>query len=448
MDPRLVEAALNGNAIELQKLLQEDPLVIERGSVAVYPETALHIAAMGGQTEFVREILKLKPDFSTRLDKDGFSAIHIASANGFVETVRELLKFRRELALLKSSNGRTSLHCAAVAGRVQVIRELVGFFPDCIGEVTLRGETALHIAVKYNQFEAFEAMFDIVKQLNMQEIMFAGDEDGNTILHLAVARKQIQTVKLLLGSDGRQQEAVDVNVTTKSGLTALDVSDIILQMVGSGEATDYMLRDLLLRAGALRASEVEDYLDTAQVHHSQISVRAAPPPQTLRQFLLHEISHLYPWRVWNMLAKEVKKSPSQTQNALLVVAVLIATITYQAILSPPGGLYDGDDYTAANISANLRFFLPFMVPNSIGFFASLMVIILVMDDFPLKALMGIAVRCLAAIYTCGLFMIGPTHLNASRWVLTIIGTMVFMDIARFGFRLVKRWSNEIRNRRI
>ncbi|XP_059450795.1 ankyrin repeat-containing protein BDA1-like [Corylus avellana] len=276
MDPRLVEAALNGNAIELQKLLQEDPLVIERGSVAVYPETALHIAAMGGRTEFVREILKLKPDFSTRLDKDGFSTTHIASANGLVETVRELLKFRRELALLKSSDGRTSLHCAAVAGRVQVIRELVGFFPDCIGEVTLiRGETALHIAVKYNQFEAFEAMFDILKQLNMQEIMFAGDEDGNTVLHLAVARKQIQTVKLLLGSDGRQQEAVDVNVTTKSGLTALDVSDIILQMMGSGEATDYMLRDLLLRSRALRASEVEDYLDTAQVHHSQISVRAA-----------------------------------------------------------------------------------------------------------------------------------------------------------------------------
>jgi ankyrin repeat protein len=52
-------------------------------------ETALHIAAMGGQTEFVRELLKLKPDFATRQNKDGFSAIHIASANGFVETVRE-----------------------------------------------------------------------------------------------------------------------------------------------------------------------------------------------------------------------------------------------------------------------------------------------------------------------------------------------------------------------
>jgi ankyrin repeat protein len=159
IDPRLVEATLNGNVIELQRLLQQDSLLLERGFVAVYPETTLHVAAMGGQTEFVRELLKqFKPDFATRLDKEG--AIHIASANGFVETVREILKFSPELSLLKSNDGRTSLHCAAVTRRVQVIRELVDFFPDCIKDVTPRGETALQIAMKYSEFEAFDAMFD------------------------------------------------------------------------------------------------------------------------------------------------------------------------------------------------------------------------------------------------------------------------------------------------
>ncbi|XP_062175672.1 ankyrin repeat-containing protein BDA1-like [Alnus glutinosa] len=444
MDPRLVKAALNGNTIELQKLLQEDSLLLERDSVALYPETALHIATMGGQTQFVRELLKLKPDFATRLNKDGFSAIHIASANGFVETVRELLKFSRELAHLKSSDGKTSLHCAAVTGRVRVIEEVIGFSPDCIGDVTQRGETVLHLAVKYNQFEAFKAMVDLSKQLNIKDILNAGDEDGNTVLHLAIARKQSQTVKLLLGGDGSQQEAVSANVTNKSGFTALDVSDVIQQMVG--EPTDFIIRDLLLRAGALRGSEVEDE-ETTQVHHRQILVTTLPP-QTLWQFLLHDISLLNPCRFWEMLAKEVKRSTSQTQNALLVVAVLIATITYQAILNPPNGIYYGSDYTAANISADLQEFIPFMVPNSIGFFASLAVIILVMDEFPLKALLGIAVRCMAASYVCGLLLIGPSGLNASRWAMTIIGMMVLMDLLRFGYWLVKRWSTEIRNRRI
>jgi ankyrin repeat protein len=99
---------------------------------------------------------------------------------------------------LKSSDGKTSLHCAAVTGRVRVIKELVGFFPDCIGDMTLRGETALHLAVKYNQFEAFKAMFDMLNQLNMQEILNAGDEDGNTVLHLAVARNQSQVRKYIM----------------------------------------------------------------------------------------------------------------------------------------------------------------------------------------------------------------------------------------------------------
>jgi hypothetical protein len=260
-------------------------------------------------------------------------------------------------------------------------------------------------------------------------------------------------VKLLLGSDGRQQEAVDVNVTNKSNkssLTALDVSDIILHMVGSGEPTDFILRDLLLRAGALRASEVED-VDTAQVHLRQISLTAAPPPRTLIwQFLLNEILLLNPWRYWKMLANEVKKSPSPTQSALLVVAVLIATVTYQAVLNPPEGYFTDPEHfdtLGAVIAYSLLEFIPFIVPNSIGFFVSLAVIVLVMDEFPLKALLGIAVRCMAASYLCGLFLIGPTSVKASRWALVTIGIIVLMDLVRFGCWLVKRWSKEIRNRR-
>ncbi|KAE8075671.1 hypothetical protein FH972_014365 [Carpinus fangiana] len=432
MDPRLVEVALNGNVIELKRLLEEDSLLLDRSSVAVYPETALHIAVMHGQTEFVRQLLKLKPDLATRLDKGGFSAIHIASANGFEETVRELLKFSRELAILKSSDGRTSLHCAAVAGKVQVLKELFSFRPDCIGEVTLKSETAFHLAVKYNQFDVFKAMVDLSKKMrNIKDILNAGDEDGNTVLHLAVARKQSQVVKLLL-CDGSQQETVLVNLTNKSGFTALDVSDVIQQM--AGEPTDFMLRDLLLRARALRASEVKNF-ETAQVHHEQISAMPPPPkttPQTLRQFLLL----LNPLRFWKKLAKEVKNSPSQTQNALLVVVVLIATMTYQAILSPPdgiGGEVDSPDKYDGHYSKKFIDFIPFMIPNTIEFFVSLIVIILAMDEyFPLKALLGIAVRCMGASYLCGLLLITPltsySAKTAAAIVKIIIRIIVLIDV--------------------
>jgi hypothetical protein len=215
----------------------------------------------------------------------------------------------------------------------------------------------------------------------------------------------LQTLKVVL-----QEAILNVNVTNKSGLTALDVSDVILQMVGSGELTDYMLRDLLLRAGALRASELAGIIETAQVllHHPTIAERAVPLPQVLDhllQHLLHAISLLNPWKLWKTLAKEVKNSSLENQSALLVVAVLISTMTYQAVLSPPR-VYLRRRAVHVNLSHHLPVFIAFMVPNSIGFFTSLSVILLVMDEFPLKSLMEISCAllgcklCFHAFFDC------------------------------------------------
>jgi hypothetical protein len=147
------------------------------------------------------------------------------------------------------------------------------------------------------------------------------------------------------------------------------------------------------------------------------------------------------------LAKDVKMSPPETQNALLVVAVLIATMTYQAILSPPLGVpsdnskdnsqfydygYNSQVPYEGNLYNKLLDFIPFMVPNTIGFFVSLTVIVLVIDGFPLKALLGIAVRCMGASYICRLLLIGPptsiTGKNASTLAKIVTAIIVLIDL--------------------
>jgi ankyrin repeat protein len=146
----------------------------------------------------VKELLKKKADLATRLNPDGFSPIHIASANGFVEIVRELLMVNSELGRLKSSDGRTSLHCAAINGMVHVIKELLKFCPASKDIVTFKGETAFHLAVRNNQFEAFKAMVDVLQPHNIKELLNVTDEDGNTVLHLATAKRQTQASPLSL----------------------------------------------------------------------------------------------------------------------------------------------------------------------------------------------------------------------------------------------------------
>ena len=72
--------------------------------------------------------------------------------------------------------------------------------------------------------------------------------------------------------------------------------------------------------------------------------------------------------------------------------------TYQAVLSPSKESFRRRASALAYLSHHLPEFIAFMVPNTIGFFTSLAEILLVMDEFPLKSLMEISVRCLATSY--------------------------------------------------
>ncbi|CAK7349912.1 unnamed protein product [Dovyalis caffra] len=305
-------------------------------------ETILRISCLAGRTEFVKELLKKKADLATRLNPVGFSPFQIASANGFVEIVRELLTVNSELGKLKSSDGRTTLHCAAVTGMVPVIKELLLFCPASKDILTSKGETALHLVVRNNQFEAFRAMVAVLKPLNIKELLNVTDEDGSTVSHLATAKKQTlasfsflslfflsvwpspkgrcRILKSLLGGQEIDKGTINVNAVNKIGLTTLDLLDVSQQM--EVDAADYMVRELLQGAGALRAKELGTVVDiTDQVARVSTTISASSPQN---------------------LAEEVKQTPAGTQNALMVVAVLIAGMAYQGILKPSAGNYSSE----------------------------------------------------------------------------------------------------------
>ncbi|KAG2263914.1 hypothetical protein Bca52824_070993 [Brassica carinata] len=78
------------------------------------------------------------------------------------------------------------------------------------------------------------------------------------------------------------------------------------------------------------------------------------------------------------------------RNAILVVAVLIVTATYQAGLSPPGGYWQ-DDYapdsdnghTAGQMTMSFNLALFFYICNGIAFFSSLYVIMVLIIGLPM-----------------------------------------------------------------
>ncbi|XP_028780802.1 ankyrin repeat-containing protein At5g02620-like [Neltuma alba] len=197
-----------GDVMALHRIMEEDPQVLEKASLALSADSPLHVAALSGRVDFVKRIMSLMPSLAMHTNREGLIPLHMASAQGHVQTVRELLKAKLEdeddevmknQCLLKDNEGRTPLHYAVSRGRVGVVKELMRRSPECAEEVTAKGETALHLAVKANRLKVVQVMVESIRRLpNFQVILDKGKEEDKD----EIKEETNITVEVEDGSDG------------------------------------------------------------------------------------------------------------------------------------------------------------------------------------------------------------------------------------------------------
>uniref|UniRef100_A0A803LBL3 PGG domain-containing protein n=1 Tax=Chenopodium quinoa TaxID=63459 RepID=A0A803LBL3_CHEQI len=112
-------------------------------------------AAVQDNEKIIEILLEVAPNMCFVHDQDGMTPLHVAAVNGNTEVLKQLLKKKRQAAL----------------------------------ERTTKGETILHLCVKNCQVDTLEAL---VKDTYDLELLNSGDNDGNTVLHLAVAYKEFK----------------------------------------------------------------------------------------------------------------------------------------------------------------------------------------------------------------------------------------------------------------
>lgn len=196
MMSELYDASMNGCTATLDRLIHNDPLLLNRIPLTSFSETPLHISVLAGHLDFSRTLLLKKPQLAVELDSHGRCPLHLASAEGHIEIVQTLLHANNNACLICDQDDRIPLHYAVMRGRVDVVRELIIAQPDSTRVVPDGGESILHVCVKYNQLEVLkllvESMSDEGDFLNSKD-----SEGGNTILHLAVMLKQIKVYLFL-----------------------------------------------------------------------------------------------------------------------------------------------------------------------------------------------------------------------------------------------------------
>ncbi|KAL0447363.1 UNVERIFIED_CONTAM: hypothetical protein Slati_1864200 [Sesamum latifolium] len=431
-EKKLYDAAAKGNAQALRDLLK-DPLLLDRVSFTCSNKTPLHVAAMHGHLPIVQEILRQNRQLAEELDSQKSSALHIASAKGYVEMVNELLSAAPDMCLSRDSQGRNPLHLAAMKGHVRILAGLVQTAPLAAREKLDRGQNVLHLCVKHRQLESLRILVQ-----NLSELLNAEDDDGDSILHLAVRFKQVerkgemniannytnlhnpeaktksmQTVQYLVESTN-----IDKDAKNCKGQTPLH----ILEQIPADDRTKAAIREFL--GPPLCTS----------------SSRQTQPAKWL----------------------------TRKRDSIMVVAILIATMAFQAGVNPAGGFWQdnltqdsqgnpvpnphmaGEAVMAYN---HPKVFKILLKSNTVAFVSSLSTILLLISGLPfrrrlfmwaLMAIMWLAVTSIAVSYAAAIVVVTPRKYKESLghviWTgITVWWIVMGALLAVNTLRLISRW---------
>ncbi|MCJ1268484.1 hypothetical protein MMC22_008372 [Lobaria immixta] len=175
----------------------------------------LEEAAACGDLFTVRLLLSSGADPNYR-DGDGWSAIHWAVEEGYLDVVLLLSECGADVNAV-SSYGTSPLHCAANGGHDDVVNELLQLGADPL-KSTCHGWTPLHHAA----FMGHSRVVQSLQKVNRIASSPSQDNHGWSVLHLAVCRRHLDTVRILLDSSTTSDSRLQCD---ERGFTAEDWLD-------------------------------------------------------------------------------------------------------------------------------------------------------------------------------------------------------------------------------
>ncbi|XP_037418736.1 ankyrin repeat-containing protein At2g01680-like [Triticum dicoccoides] len=280
-----------------EKLLQ-NPLSACSGGQ--HCQNCLHAAVMNGDQEFVKLIMKKRPELAREVDTAHETPIALAVRFNKIDILQLMLEHDSTLGYLTGHNGFPLLHVAAHRGQVAAARMLLEHCPDA-PYIESDGLTCLHIAVWFDQPEFVEF---VLRTPILRKLVNVQDNNGKTALHNAVTKCNPRIVAALLSH-------VDIDAT---------------------------LLDNHSRPASWELSKVTENAKTLNWNEVAMLISKANPQNAS---VLHNLQVQAKRQMTDESRKNAKSLTQTYTSNTSLVAILIATITFAAAFTLPGG-YSND----------------------------------------------------------------------------------------------------------
>lgn len=187
--------------------------------------TLLHLAVIFENIEFVKLLLEESgnkmQDLLSTSDIYGQTPLFWGADRGYTEICSELCnKMTKNQVLMQNENGNTALHIAACNGRLSTVQFLISNTEELAGIPDKWGQTALYWAAVKGYTEICSELYSIMTK---DQVLIQNNENGYTVLHVAVLNNHTNIVRVLLKNNGKLRALLEV--VDKNGQTALSLAE-------------------------------------------------------------------------------------------------------------------------------------------------------------------------------------------------------------------------------
>ncbi|XVE81052.1 hypothetical protein DITRI_Ditri15bG0032300 [Diplodiscus trichospermus] len=297
--------------------------------------TALHAASLRGDEGTTRELIRAKGHLIRETDNNGRTPLHYAAHFGARSALELMLEADASTACITDTErGMTALHMSAWQGRIDIMEDIISYCPGCCEIVDKKyGWNFLHFAAVTLDAEKFDTFIysaqSRIRHLLRYDLLLEEDMNGITPLR----------IWLLFQSNTRRHPH----------LTVLDS----LKRQGYAESdSNWSVSDSILK---------EKLRETLKEISNNAEVAGLGVHKSFREGMEDNPLDM------NEIVKTLRESH-------LLVATLVATVTFAAGITVPGG-YKSDSTGTATLSGNPSF-KAFIITDALSFLSSLFTIFL------------------------------------------------------------------------